>query len=124
MEKMIQKHKILRDAWNQLDEIFVGVAIPCEKSTAGGDTVKSEKVLKFAKMSRKKRGQINERLPSTMGDNASHMAGTPGSRARLEAYAAHYDNKVEASPFLPPSRQGEPPGLLPDSRRGQASHFF
>ncbi len=101
MEKMIQKHKILRDAWNQLDDIFVGVAIPCEKSTAGGETIKSEKVLKFAKTSRK-RGRINERLPSTVGDNASGMAGTPGSRARLEAYAEHYNNTVETSPFLPP----------------------
>ena len=101
MEKMIQKHKILRDAWNQLDDIFVGVAIPCEKSTAGGETINSEKVLKFAKMSRK-RGRINERLPPTTGDNANHMEGTPGSRTRLEAYAKHYDKTVETSPFLPP----------------------
>ena len=104
MEKMIQKHKILRDAWNQLDEIFVGIAIPCEKSTAGGDTIKSEKVLKFQKQSRK-RGNVNERLPNTMGDNAKHMAGTPGSRARINAYRDHYDNTVEATPFLP-SPQG------------------
>ena len=106
MEKMIQKHKILRDAWNQLDEIFVGVAIPCEKSSAGGDTIKSEKVLKFAKMSRKKRGQINERLPHTVGDNANQMDGTPGSRARVEAYARHYENTVETTPFLSPSQEG------------------
>ena len=103
MEKMIQKHKILRDAWNQLDDIFVGIAIPCDKDTAEGGTVRSEKVLKFAKTSRKS-GRVNERLPATRGDNASHLAGTPGSRARLEAYAAHYENTVETSPFLPPSR--------------------
>ena len=102
MEKMIQKHKILRDAWNQLDEIFVGMAIPCDKKTAAGDTIRSEKVLKFAKATSKKR--TDERRPATEGDNASHLAGTPGSRARLEAYAAHYEKTVETSPFLPPSR--------------------
>lgn len=100
MEKMIQKHKILRDAWNQLDTIFVGVAIPCWKSTSGDGIIKSEKVLKFAKTSRK-RGRVNERLPNTVGDNATHLQGTPGSRARLEAYKAHYENTVETSPFLP-----------------------
>ena len=57
MEKMIQKHKILRDAWNQLDDIFEGIAIPCEKDTAEGGTIRSEKVLKFAKTSRK-RGRV------------------------------------------------------------------
>ena len=102
MEKMIQKHKILRDAWNQLDEIFVGIAIPCDKDTAEGGTIRSEKVLKFAKAKNKKR--TNERLPATEGDNASHLQGTPGSRKRLEAYAVHYENTVETSPFLPPSR--------------------
>lgn len=100
MEKMIQKHKILRDAWNQLDDIFVGIAIPCERTTAEGDMIKSEKVLKFQKQSRK-RGRVNERLPSTVGDNAKDMPGTPGSRARLQAYAEHYETTVETSPFLP-----------------------
>lgn len=101
MEKMIQKHKILRDAWNQLDSIFVGMAIPCDKENAGGGILRTEKVLKFAKQSRKARGQVNERLPSTEGDHASSMAGTPGSRARLAAYAEHYENTVETSPFSP-----------------------
>ena len=100
MEKMIQKHKILRDAWNQLDTIFVGLAIPCEKSTAEGGTIKTEKVLKFAKMSRK-RGRANERLPAVSGDNAKQLGGTPGSRARLDAYKRHYENTVETSPFSP-----------------------
>lgn len=100
MEKMMQKYKILRDAWNQLDDIFVGMAIPCDKENSGGGILRSEKVLKFAKTSRK-RGRINERLPATEGDNACHLQGTPGSRARLEAYAVHYENTVETSPFLP-----------------------
>ena len=104
MEKMIQKHKILRDAWNQCSDIWAGIAIPCDVSTAGGDTVRSEKVIKFQKQSRK-RGNVNERLPNTMGDNAKHMAGTPGSRARIDAYREHYENSVEATPFLP-SPQG------------------
>ena len=102
MEKMIQKHKILRDAWNQLDEIFVGIAIPCDKDTAEGGTIRSEKVLKFAKA--KSKGRSSERQPATQGDHANHLQGTPGSRERLEAYAVHYENTVETTPFLSPSR--------------------
>ena len=30
-----------------LESVFCGIAIPCDKSTANGGTIKSEKVLKF-----------------------------------------------------------------------------
>lgn len=101
MEKMIQKHKILRDAWNQLDNVFVGMAIPCEKTTADGGTVVSEKVLKFQRT--KKAKAATAKATPTTGDHSEVRVGSPGSRERIEAYARHYANTVESSPFSLPS---------------------
>jgi hypothetical protein len=97
----MQKYKILRDAVAQLDDIFVGLAIPCQKSTADGGTVASEKVLKFQR-TKKAKAEAAKATPTT-GDHSVVREGSPGSRERIEAYARHYASTVELSPFSLPS---------------------
>jgi hypothetical protein len=50
----------------QLDRIFYGLAIPCMKSTADGNSIASEKVLKFCKSTmqadRKREEKKRERM--------------------------------------------------------------
>jgi len=73
-------------------EVFVGMAIPCSKSTADGGKVQSEKVLKF---NRKAMQEANER-----DWKAEDKAKRDRAYARLVAFYQNEDNVLnERSPF-------------------------
>jgi len=46
-EEIMMSFPITRKAWKQAGLIWSGIAIPCDKSTVDGGTIRSEKVLKF-----------------------------------------------------------------------------
>ena len=96
----MERHEILRAAWDQATGIWSGVAIPCQKSTADGGTIQSEKVLKFTRsaLTPQKKERANPRL-SGGDDHMIQPVGKPGSRERLAALAAHYSEGGETSPF-------------------------
>lgn len=73
-------------------EVFVGMAIPCTKSTADGGTIQSEKILKF---NRKAMREANER-----DWKAEEKAKRDRAYARLVAFYQNEDNVLnERSPF-------------------------
>ena len=73
-------------------EVFVGMAIPCDKSTADGGKIRSEKVLKF---NRKAMQEANER-----DWKAEDKAKRDRAYARLVAFYQNEDNVLnERSPF-------------------------
>ena len=75
-----------------LDGLFDGFAIPCDKSTSDGGTIRSEKVLKFCKATMRKQ-QEEER-------KAREKAEKEARYARLVAFYQNEDNIVnERSPF-------------------------
>lgn len=100
-ETLMRQYPILSAAWDECTNVWKGIAIPCEKSTASGDTIESEKVVKFSRKHLRKR---YTKADSRVVGHVDHMlvkVGTPGSEERLEAlknqYAFLQDN--EQSPF-------------------------
>jgi len=98
---------IIENAKRQAYLCFSGIAIPCDKSTADGGTVRSEKVLKF---NRKAMRELSKRTvekvdPRYSGgeDTMIVKVGKPGSRERVEALRSQYDAIAamgeEVSPF-------------------------
>ena len=101
-ENLMKKYPILSAAWDECSMVWKGLAIPCEKSTADGGIVQSEKVLKFSRkhMRRKYHGKADPRVAGSV-DNMRFPVGKPGSPERVAALAAQYASlsENETSPF-------------------------
>ena len=101
-ENLMKKYPILSAAWDECSMVWKGLAIPCEKSTADGGVVQSEKVLKFSRkhMRPKYHGKADPRVVGHV-DNMRFPVGKPGSRERVLALAEQYArmSEVEQSPF-------------------------
>jgi hypothetical protein len=98
---------IIENAKRQAYLCFSGIAIPCDKSTADGGTVRSEKVLKFNRRAMRetaveKAEKVDPRY-SGGEDTMIVKVGEPGSRERVEALRSQYDAIAamgeEVSPF-------------------------
>lgn len=75
----------------KLDEMFYGMAIPCQKTTAHGTMVQSEKVLKFSKSAIKEnRIKENKRREKIKREKAY---------AKLVAFYNDANIAAELSPF-------------------------
>lgn len=102
---MATKFKIIEDAKRQARMCFLGIAIPCDKTTVDGSTIRSEKVLKFNRKALRKIGKTKvENVDSRLiggEDNMRYKVGKPGSRERVEALALQYASLAddEMSPF-------------------------
>jgi len=103
----MKKYKIIRDAERVARSCFLGIAIPCDKSTADGGTIRSEKVLKFNRKALRNIGKAKADKvdPRMLGgdDTMIVKVGQPGSRERVEALRSQYE-AIEAcdesvSPF-------------------------
>ena len=101
-ENIMAQFPITRKAWNQATTIWQGIAIPCEKSTADGGIVQSEKVLKFSRkhMRRRYHAKADPRVVGHV-DHMRFPVGKPGSPERVAALAAQYAELAEneTSPF-------------------------
>lgn len=100
------KFEIIENAKRQAFLCFKGIAIPCDKTTADGGTIRSEKVLKF---NRKAMRTLAKRTlakadPRLVGgeDRMRFKVGKPGSPERVAALAAQYASlaEEETSPFV------------------------
>ena len=104
---MSQKFPIIEKAKRQAYLCFVGLAIPCDKRTADGGTIRSEKVLKFnRKAMRETAAEKVEKVDPRYSGGQDTMivkVGKPGSRERVEALRSQYDAIAamgeEISPF-------------------------
>lgn len=102
----MKKPQIVRDAERVARSCFLGIAIPCDKTTADGGTIRSEKVLKFNRkalknIGKKKAETVDNRYKG--GDDLMIVkVGKPGSRERVEALRSQYENLCgnEISPFV------------------------
>lgn len=98
---------IIENAKRQAYLCFVGLAIPCDKTTADGGTIRSEKVLKFNRSamrdSVKDKGERVDPRMSGGQDTMIVKVGKPGSRERVEALRSQYEATLtmgeEISPF-------------------------
>lgn len=107
IEEEMMRFPITRAAWIQAGLIFSGIAIPCDKSTADGGTIRSEKVLKFNRkamreLNKPKAEKVDPRYKG--GDDTMIIkVGKPGSAERkaalAEQYAAILASGEEVSPF-------------------------
>ena len=101
------KFQIIEDAKRQARGIFVGMAIPCQPSVADGvyTPIRGEKVLKFAKTTRKGGKAKAKADPRHKGgdDLMIVKVGKPGSWERVDTlanqYAAILADGCEVSPF-------------------------
>jgi len=104
---MSQKFPIIEKAKRQARMCFLGIAIPCDKTTADGGTIRSEKVLKFNRSSlRNDAAETEERVDPRYNGGEDTMilkVGKPGSDERkaalAEQYAAILSSGEEVSPF-------------------------
>lgn len=99
------KFEIVENAKRQALLCFKGIAIPCDKTTADGSTIRSEKVLKFNRkamrtLAKRTLAKVDSRLVGGE-DRMRFPVGKPGSDERIAALAAHYDSlsENETSPF-------------------------
>jgi hypothetical protein len=96
----MKKYKIIRDAERVARSCFLGIAIPCDKSTADGGMIRSEKVLKFNRKALRNIGKAKADKvdPRMLGgeDTMIVKVGQPGSRERVEAFRLQYE-AIEAS---------------------------
>jgi len=104
-ERKKMKFEIIENAKRQAFLCFSGIAIPCDKTTADGGTIRSEKVLKF---NRKAMRTLAKRTlaktdPRLVGgeDRMRFKVGKPGSPERVAALAVQYASlsEEETSPF-------------------------
>lgn len=103
----MKKPKIVRDAERVARNCFLGIAIPCDKRTVDGGSIRSEKVLKFNRKALRQIGTHKaERIdPRYKGgeDTMIVKVGLPGSTDRKAALAAQYaaimQSGEEVSPF-------------------------
>lgn len=99
--------QMIRNAKRTARMCFVGMAIPCDKSTVDGGTIRSEKVLKFNRKAMKNIDKVKaEKVDSRYSGGEDTMivkVGERGSRERIEALRSQYE-AIEAcgeqvSPF-------------------------
>ena len=98
---------IIENAKRQAYLCFVGLAIPCDKRTVDGGTIRSEKVLKFNRKTMRNSVEAEaEKVDPRMGlgeDTMIVKVGKPGSRERVEALRLQYEATTmmgeEVSPF-------------------------
>lgn len=105
-EQIMMAYPLTRKAWETAGKVWVGLAIPCDKSTVAGGTIRSEKVLKFARKPLLGGGVVREKVdPRYNGgdDNMIIPVGKQGSPERIEALAHQYGmilaSGEEVSPF-------------------------
>ena len=108
-EQMMMAYPLTRKAWETAGMIFVGLAIPCDKSTVDGGTIRSEKVLKFSRKAQKallQGGVVREKVDPRYNGGDDTMivpVGKRGSPERIEALAHQYGmilaSGEEVSPF-------------------------
>lgn len=104
-ETMMMQFPITRKAWMQAAKIFHGIAIPCDKKTADGGTIRSEKVLKFNRSAMREmvKHTVEKVDPRLVGgeDRMRFKVGKPGSKERIDALALQYASLAddEMSPF-------------------------
>jgi hypothetical protein len=106
-EEIMLSFPITRKAWIQAGNIFSGIAIPCDKRTVDGGSIRSEKVLKFNRKALKELNRVTvEKVdPRYKGgdDTMILKVGKPGSDERkaalVEQYAAILASGEEVSPF-------------------------
>ena len=100
------KFEIIENAKRQAFLCFSGIAIPCDKTTADGGTIRSEKVLKFNRkvMRTLAKRTLAKADPRLVGgeDRMRFKVGKPGSPERVAALAAQYASlaEEETSPFV------------------------
>ena len=91
----MKKFAIIENAKRTARMCFAGIAIPCDKSTADGGTIRSEKVLKFNRKALKNAAESKStKLDSRYGGGEDTMivrVGKPGSRERVEALRSQYE---------------------------------
>jgi hypothetical protein len=98
---------IIEKAKRQAYLCFSGIAIPCDKTTADGGTIRSEKVLKFNRKAMRETAveKVEKVDPRYSGgeDTMILKVGKPGSDERkaalAEQYAAILASGEEVSPF-------------------------
>lgn len=104
--KEMEKFPIVEEFKRTVRGVFYGMAIPCEKTTADGGTIMSEKVLKFQRSALRRIGKkkVTKADPRLIGgqDRMRFPVGKPGSPERLDALAAQYASlsEDEMSPFV------------------------
>lgn len=104
---MTTTYPIIEEAKRVARECFVGIAIPCDKSTVDGSIIRSEKILRFNRKSLRNIGKVcKAKVDPRYGGGEDHMivsVGKPGSRERVEALRTQYDmilaSGEEVSPF-------------------------
>lgn len=86
---------MIRNAKRTARMCFLGIAIPCDKTTADGGTIRSEKVLKFNRKALRNIGKrkIEKVDPRYNGgeDTMIIPVGKPGSKERVEAMRTQYE---------------------------------
>ena len=101
----MKKPEIVIRAERVARSCFLGIAIPCDKSTADGGTIRSEKVLKFNRSALRQIGKrkVEKVDPRVIGtdDRMRFKVGKPGSTERVKALALQYASLAddEMSPF-------------------------
>jgi hypothetical protein len=99
------KFAIIENAKRQAFLCFSGIAIPCDKKTADGGTIRSEKVLKFNRSAMREmvKRTVEKVDPRFVGgeDRMRFKVGKPGSKERIDALALQYASLAdeEMSPF-------------------------
>lgn len=104
---MIDTFTMIENAKRQAYLCFAGIAIPCDKSTADGGMIRSEKVLRFnRKAMRNTVAEKAEKVDPRYSGGEDTMivkVGKPGSRERVEALRSQYEAVAvageEVSPF-------------------------
>lgn len=104
---MIDTFAMIENAKRQAYLCFAGIAIPCDKSTADGGMIRSEKVLRFnRKAMRNTAAEKVEKVDPRYSGGEDTMivkVGKPGSRERVEALRSQYEAVAvageEVSPF-------------------------
>ena len=109
-ETMMMQFPITRKAWIQAGKIFQGIAIPCDKRTVDGGTIRSEKVLKFNRKAMRQLNKISaDRVDPRYkgGDDLMIVpVGKPGSEERKAALAEQYAMILASGEEVSPFRDG------------------
>ena len=100
-------YPLIVKAKKEARDIFLGIAIPCDKSTVDGGFIRSEKVLKFSRKILRRSTKVKTTTvdPRIVGgvDGMIVTVGLPGSVERVQAlteqYAAILLSNEELSPF-------------------------
>lgn len=91
----MKKHPLVIRGEKIFRSCIVGLAIPCDKSTVDGSTIRSEKVLKFNRsalrnMGKSKADKVDPRYNGGE-DTMIIPVGKPGSSERVEAMRSQYE---------------------------------